>query len=224
MLMDFVAVVSPVGSITVLFPSPYNKSIWLKFFTVADNSEVKDCATRWGSKQKMVERILEQVPAIRRVLDDRRHHHLNPRWQDIAVLESVNAALKPAAEFTDLLSGESYVTVSSVKPVLKLLTEDIIKPSNEDTTLTSDIKQKMCSVLLEKYELAAFEKTFGKALFLDPRYRGIIFLTLVKNPQSSKRCWECRRKEEVVPVNQWLQMKGKLRCHLQQRKRLLETC
>lgn len=32
--------------------------------------------------------------------------------------------------------------VSSVKPVLKLLTEDMLKPSNEDTTLTSDIKHK----------------------------------------------------------------------------------
>ncbi|XP_057193820.1 E3 SUMO-protein ligase ZBED1-like [Triplophysa rosa] len=139
---------------------------------IPQHSLILDCATRWGSKQKMVERILEQVPAIRRVLDDRRHHHLNPSWQDIAVLESVNAALKPAAEFTDLLSGESYVTVSSVKPVLKLLTEDIIKLSNEDTTLTSDIKQKMCSVLLEKYELAALQKLLAKACFLDPRYRG----------------------------------------------------
>ncbi len=120
----------------------------------------------------MVDRVLEQIPAIRRVLDDRRHHHLNPSWQDIAVLESVNAALKPAAEFTDLLSGESYVTVSSVKPVLKLLTEDMLKPSNEDTTLTSDIKLKMCSVLQGKYEPAALQELLEKACFLDPRYRG----------------------------------------------------
>lgn len=88
------------------------------------------------------------------------------------MIESVNAALKPAADFTDLLSGESYVTVSSVKPMLKLLTEDILKPSNNDTTLTSDIKQKMCSVLQEKYEPAALQKLLAKACFLDPRYRG----------------------------------------------------
>lgn len=75
--------------------------------------------------QKMVDSVLEQIPAIKRVLDDRRHQHLSPSWQDIAVLESVTAALKPAAEFTDLLSGKSYVTVSSVKTVLKLLTGDV---------------------------------------------------------------------------------------------------
>lgn len=115
---------------------------------------------------------MEQIPAIRRVLDDRRHHHLNPSWQDTAVLESVNAALKPATEFTDLLSGESYVTVSSVKPVLKLLTEDMLKPSNEDTTSTSDIKHKICSVLQGKYEPAGLQELLEKACFLDPRYRG----------------------------------------------------
>ncbi|XP_076591430.1 E3 SUMO-protein ligase ZBED1 [Chaetodon auriga] len=136
---------------------------------------IMDCPTRWGSKQKMVGRVLEQTPAIKRVLDDRRHQHLIPSWQDIAVLELVNAALKPAAEFTDLLSGESYVTVSSIKPVLKLLTEDVLKPSDEDTTLTSDIKQKMCSVLEEKYRPAALQKTLAKACLLDPRYRGNSF-------------------------------------------------
>lgn len=132
---------------------------------------MQDCPTRWGSKQKMVDRVLEQIPAIKRVLDDRRHQHLVPSWQDIAVLESVNAALKPAADFTDLLSGENYVTVSSIQPVLKLLTEDVLKPSNEDTTLTSDIKRKMCAVLEEKYRPAAVQKTLAKSCLLDPRYR-----------------------------------------------------
>ncbi|KAK0152729.1 Zinc finger BED domain-containing protein 1 [Merluccius polli] len=84
----------------------------------------------------------------------------------------LNAALKPAAEYTDLLSGENYVTVSSIKPVLKLLTEDVLKPSDEDTTLTSDIKRKMCSVLEEKYRPAALQKTLAKSCLLDPRYRG----------------------------------------------------
>ena len=115
---------------------------------------------------------MEQIPAVKRVLDDRRHQHLIPSWQDIAVLESVNAALKPAAEFTDLLSGESYVTVSSVKPVLQLLTGDVLKPSEEDTALTSDIKLKMCSVLEQKYEAPALQELLSKTCLLDPRYRG----------------------------------------------------
>ncbi|KAK0137900.1 Rootletin [Merluccius polli] len=69
---------------------------------------VLDVATRWGTKQKMVERVLEQLPAIRHVLvEDRKHGHLNPTWQDVSVLESINAAMKPLADFTDVLSGKN---------------------------------------------------------------------------------------------------------------------
>ncbi len=89
----------------------------------------QDVATRWGTKHKMIERVLEQLPAIRRVLvEDRKHGHLNPTWQDVSVLESINAAMKPVADFTDVLSGEKYVTVSSVKPVLELLKGELLSP------------------------------------------------------------------------------------------------
>ncbi len=47
---------------------------------------------------------------------------LVPSWQDLDVLESINQALQPLQEFTDALSGESYVSVSYVKPVLHLMT------------------------------------------------------------------------------------------------------
>lgn len=82
-----------------------------------------------------------------------------------------------------------------VKPVLKLLTEDMLKPSNEDTTLTLDIKQKMFRVQQGKYEPAALQKLLAKAcccwvFFLD--IRGIIPMRKIQNPHSSKRCWEWR--------------------------------
>ncbi|XP_057199559.1 E3 SUMO-protein ligase ZBED1-like [Triplophysa rosa] len=121
----------------------------------------------------MIERVLEQLPAIRRVLiDDRKHGHLNPTWQDVSVLESINAALKPVADFTDVLSGEKHVTVSSVKPVLGLLKEEVLSPDPKDTILTVNIKKKMCDVLDEKYKSASLQELLRKATLLDPRYRG----------------------------------------------------
>lgn len=131
----------------------------------------QDCPTRWGSKQKMIQRILEQAPAIKRALDDRRHQHLNLTWQDIAVLESINAALKPVAEFTDVLSNEKVVTASSVKPVLSLLTNDLLDPSPEDSELTKKLKVKMIAVLEDKYKDLEGGKMMSKATTLDPRYR-----------------------------------------------------
>jgi len=120
----------------------------------------------------MVERVLEQAPAIRRVLvDDRRSQHLIPTWQDIAVLESVNAALKPVQDFTDALSSEKTVTASAVKPVLDLLTTDLLLPAQEDTELTCRIKRKMTEVLEKKYSAPSTQKLLEKASFLDPRYK-----------------------------------------------------
>eukprot|EP00064_Thunnus_orientalis_P024446 superscaffoldBa00010499_g24741 len=65
------------------------------------------------------------------------------------------------AEFMDLLSGENDVTITSVKPVLNLLTGDVLKPSDEDAALTSNIKRNMCSVLEEKYKTVTADKDQG---------------------------------------------------------------
>lgn len=122
----------------------------------------------------MVERVLQQLPAIRRVLiEDRKHGHLNPTWQDVAVLESINSALKPVADFTDVLSGEKYVTVSSVKPVLDLVREELLSPQPDESTLTTNIKKKMFSALDEKYNTTSLQGLLKKATFLDPRYKEV---------------------------------------------------
>uniref|UniRef100_A0A3P9LVT4 BED-type domain-containing protein n=1 Tax=Oryzias latipes TaxID=8090 RepID=A0A3P9LVT4_ORYLA len=132
----------------------------------------------WGTKQKMVARILEQIPAIRWVLmDDRRRQHLIPTWQDIEVLESINSALKKVADFKDALSSKKTVTASSVLPVLQLLTEDILLPTNEDMELTRNIKQKMIEVLKDKYSAPGSQQLLAKASFIDPRHKADI------NPQ-----------------------------------------
>lgn len=119
----------------------------------------------------MIERVLEQAHAIKRALDDRKHQHLNLTWQDIAVLESINAALKPVAEFTDVLSNEKIVTASSVRPVLRLLTCDLLDPSPEDSELTKNLKTKMIAILEDKYKDLERQKMLAKATALDPRYR-----------------------------------------------------
>ena len=54
----------------------------------------------------MIERIIEQMEAIRIVLGDRNSSHLIPIWQDCDVLQLVAAVLKPLKSMTDALTGE----------------------------------------------------------------------------------------------------------------------
>lgn len=64
-----------------------------------------------------------------------------PTLQDLDVLESINKAVKALQDFTDALSGESYVSVSYIKPVLHLFKTSLLQPEEEDTELTKTIKK-----------------------------------------------------------------------------------
>nr|XP_055051518.1 E3 SUMO-protein ligase ZBED1 [Misgurnus anguillicaudatus] len=132
---------------------------------------ITDCATRWGSTYAMIIKILEQLPAIKRVFaDDKSRRTLpNVTWQDIAILEAVKDGLKPVAEFTDILSAENYVTVSSLLPMLRLMT-NILKEETTDVKMTAEIKKGILQKLDSKYDDSTLQ-LLRKATLLDPRYK-----------------------------------------------------
>ncbi|XP_041654994.1 scavenger receptor cysteine-rich type 1 protein M130-like [Cheilinus undulatus] len=131
-----------------------------------------ESSTRWGSHVKMMERVLEHEKATTQVLaTDPKTRHLLPAWQDIQVLETITEALKPLQDFTDALSGEEYVSVSYVKPVLHLLNSDILKPKEDKAGLSEDIKKKVLDYLNEKYSDPGTDELLTVATFLDPRFK-----------------------------------------------------
>ena len=133
-----------------------------------EHSLVTDCPTRWGSQQKMVARILEQDAAIRQVLsEDRKTSHLIPTWQDTMVLESISSALTPLQDFTDMLSGEKYVSISLIKPLIKHLRDILLTEKEDESDLTKDIFH----YLEEKYNSPVTAKLLDVCTFLDPRFK-----------------------------------------------------
>ena len=52
--------------------------------------------------------------------------------QNIDVLSAINDALSPLAEFTDVISGEQYVTISAVLPIVNLLNTSVLKVIRSD--------------------------------------------------------------------------------------------
>ncbi|XP_061585714.1 E3 SUMO-protein ligase ZBED1-like [Cololabis saira] len=137
-----------------------------------EHSLITECPTRWGSKEMMIARVLEQLKAISQVLSgDRYARSLIPTWQDIDVLESIHKALHPLLDFTDALSGEEYVSISYLKPVLHLLATSILAEDQEDTDLTRSIKNKVLAYLNEKYKDPIIQELLDVASFLDPRFK-----------------------------------------------------
>lgn len=120
----------------------------------------------------MINRIHEQQKALHEVLsEDRNTWHLILGYQDLDVLESVSKALGPLLEFTDALSGEDYVSVSHIKPVLSLFNTTILAPEEGDTDMTKSLKKKILEYLNSKYEERVTQELLDVASFLDPRYK-----------------------------------------------------
>ena len=100
----------------------------------------------------MVARVLEQEKAIRQVVGtDCKTCHLVPTWQDIDVLQSVHYGVKNLVDFTDMLSGEERVTLSTLRAVLNIPKNEVLVKSPVDTTLTKDIKRHILTYLEGKY-------------------------------------------------------------------------
>ena len=133
---------------------------------------ITDTPTRWGSLQQMIERVIEQEKALSQVLRaDKKTRNLVLTWQDLDVLESMNKALSPLMEFTDALSGELYTSVSYLKPVLHLFNNQILKPQDDDTPLTTTIKEGILNYLNEKYDDQTTEELLDMASLVDPQFK-----------------------------------------------------
>ncbi|KAF7646104.1 hypothetical protein LDENG_00193540 [Lucifuga dentata] len=120
----------------------------------------------------MTERVLEQEKAIARVLgSDKKTRHLVPTWQDIDVLESVKKAVSPLKEFTDTLSGETYMSVSYLKPVLHLFNNSLLQPEEGETELTKQIKHTILEYINNKYSDPGTDELLDMASLMESRFQ-----------------------------------------------------
>ena len=77
----------------------------------------------------------------------------------------------PLLEFTDSLSGECYVSVSYLKPILHIFRTQFLKPSDDETQLTKDIKMTVMAYLDEKYGDQITDELFDVETLVDPRFK-----------------------------------------------------
>lgn len=142
-----------------------------KQLNLPQHNLIVECQTPWGSKEKMIHRVLEQAKAISKVLSGTLARSLIPTWQVMDLLESIHKALHPLLDFTDALSGEEYVSISYLKPVLHHLATKVLADDEEDTELTSFIKSKVQAYLKNKYSCPTTQELLDMASLLDPRFK-----------------------------------------------------
>ena len=114
----------------------------------------------------VIQRILAQLPAIKQVFADDKSHWPLPSWtsQNIAVLEVDQNGLIPVLEFTNILSAETYVTVSSLLPMKDILKEE------ESAVKTAEKKASWRNLTQNSADRTL--QLMHKVTLLDPCYKG----------------------------------------------------
>lgn len=120
----------------------------------------------------MTDRILAPLPHITRVFANDRSWCTLPTisWHDVSVLEAIKEGLKSVSEFTDIMSSERDVTISSLLPLLHLMT-DTLKEKDAHVKLTADIKGTILEQLDNRYDSDKTIRFMRTATLLDPQYR-----------------------------------------------------
>ncbi|XP_035988252.1 zinc finger BED domain-containing protein 1-like isoform X2 [Fundulus heteroclitus] len=118
-------------------------------------STTLDVVTRWNSALDMLERFLEQQPAISATLlsqDVRRNEKdlCTLTEEDVTTAEDLVWVLKPMKEATLVMSEDKQPILSVIAPLLALL-QDAFTPSLEDSAVVRDLKAAVKNNLGTRY-------------------------------------------------------------------------
>uniref|UniRef100_A0A3P8P8X8 BED-type domain-containing protein n=1 Tax=Astatotilapia calliptera TaxID=8154 RepID=A0A3P8P8X8_ASTCA len=150
-----------------------------------------DVCTRWNSAYDMLQRFLEQQPAICAAL-------LSPEVRksstdiftlnetDIGNTEEIVRALKSMQVVTTVMSEEKNPTLSLVAPLLAQLLHDT-QDNIGDTALVRNIKQSISQDLKKRYASTVERNTLYTASALDPRFKTLPFLSLEERQETYAR-------------------------------------
>ena len=89
----------------------------------------------------MMKHVLKQQQAICAVLsNDRKNRSKIPSDVEFTNIETTVAILGPLSIFTDALSEEKWVNISTVRPLLNHILDTLLNPSNDDIPLVKEMK------------------------------------------------------------------------------------
>ena len=135
---------------------------------------ISDCPTRWSSTFLMIERLLDVKDALSTVLEELCWDLHTSEWK---LLASIHDLLKPFAQYTSLVGGEDYTTVSSFIPIvmeINLHLEEsrqspLPQVSTDARVLLTEFKRRFQNVTDPSHP--DHDPLFLASTLLDPRYQ-----------------------------------------------------
>lgn len=140
------------------------------------------CPNTWKSVLKLVQRFLCNKEPIRKMLQGYPgEEHLFPGDADISVLEDFVSCTKLLDDITTTLSGEEYLSASSVLPLYGKIRKNL-QLKDSDSALAKQIKSVISTSLSEPYKEESLNTVLWMSSLCDPRFR----LNFADNPDHIK--------------------------------------
>lgn len=150
---DITAVTARVKRIVAHFHQSHRRQTALEVELESANKPalhlIGSCPTRWGSTFDMYNRVLQQLPEIKRVLVTD-SPQLIPSPEETTIIHTVCEALSDYGSLTDALSGEKAPTASTILPLVERV--DRMRYAKLKHTTGIEMRNSIYDYLNSKYE------------------------------------------------------------------------
>ncbi|XP_031152453.2 zinc finger BED domain-containing protein 1-like [Sander lucioperca] len=150
-----------------------------RLLRLPEHKLMMDVVTRWNSAHDMLERFLEQQPAICAALLSSEVRKTEKDLctlteSDVTTVEEVVSMLKPMKEATQYMSKENTPTLSVVAPLQDTLINGL-KPIEGESAVIKEMKAAMAGDLQKR--CIDLKATLHACSVMDPRFKSFPFLT-----------------------------------------------
>ncbi|CAG9819749.1 unnamed protein product [Phaedon cochleariae] len=148
---------------------------------------IQDVRTRWNSTFYMIERFLELEEPVRSTMalldSDKLPVIVVEEWKMLADIKKV---LEPLEAVTNIMSGQNYVTLSSVIVLTKGLESILKEMETQDFALVQTMVNAMLQSIKDRLGDLESSNTLLISTFLDPRFKNVAFSSDIVAERSKK--------------------------------------